>query len=161
MADQSETHSDNGIVIEVVWVDDDLVELLVRASNRRFSGTAEVYVASDELAKLAEALRGFPTSPSDRREFELGTFDANYAGGGARLCFWCKDALGHALVAVSLRTDPRYHFRRSETAELVIPIEPSAIDSFVRHLAHLDLARLEAARGPVARLEGSIDCRGE
>jgi hypothetical protein len=151
MADQSETHPDNGIEIEIHWFDDDVIELLVRASNGRFAGMAELYVSHDELPRLADALRGFPASPCDHRELQLGTFDANHAGGGVRLRFWCKDRAGHALVEVSLRTDGRYHFGRPEMAELVIPVEPYAIDRFVQHLGHL-----EVTCGASARLQGAV-----
>lgn len=142
---------ESSLEIEVIYFDPDLIELLVHATNGRFTGTTELYVGHDQLPKIAESLRGFPSSATDRREFELGTFDSNYAGGGVRLLFWCRDSLGHAFVRVGVRADPCHHFAQPETADLVIPVEPYAIDQFVHHLA-----RLEVARGASARLEGTL-----
>src|SRR5689334_1776399 len=97
---------DRGIALTVVWFDDDVVELDVRADNGRFSGEARGYASRGVAAELAKALRGFPRGGDDRRLFEIGTFDDKLAGGGARFEFACRDSAGHASVLVSLRTDP-------------------------------------------------------
>jgi hypothetical protein len=155
MPDASDIPRDVGIEIEINWFDNEAIELVVRASNRRFVGITKLYESYDALPQLAAALRGFPASPDDHREFELGTFDPNGAGGGARFHLWCKDRAGHALVEVSLRTDVHGHSGRPETAEFVIPIEANAVDNFVRRLVHL-----EVACGASARLQGRADAAG-
>ena len=67
-----------GIEVEVWWSDQDLIEYQFRCSNGRFSGHAGIYLDHDDLAKMAENLRGFPLRADDSREFELGTFDPKH-----------------------------------------------------------------------------------
>lgn len=126
-----------GLTLTIVWFDDDLVELRVRADNGRFSGTTDAYADRDGLAELVGAFQGFPRSIEDRRESMLGTFDAGYAGGGARLILHCTDAAGHAVMEVQLRTGPRDQRGKAETVELVIPVEAAAIDEFVAALRRM------------------------
>jgi len=91
--------------VEVWWFEQDLIECQFRCSNGRFSGHAEIYLDRDDLAKMAEDLRGFPLLADDSREFELGTFDPKHADGGIRMHFYCTDSMGHAAVDVKLRGD--------------------------------------------------------
>ena len=87
-----------GIGVEVIWFDQDVVECQVKCSNGRFSGQAEIYVEHDGLFSMAAGLSGFPSSQTDCREFELGTFNPNHADGGIRLHFHCLDSVGHAVL---------------------------------------------------------------
>lgn len=80
-----------GIKFEVIWLDEQIVEVRVTASNGRFAGAADCFCAHDEIPSVAAALRGFPASIEDRREMEIGTFDPGCAGGGAKLVFRCVD----------------------------------------------------------------------
>src|SRR3712207_6482776 len=97
---------ETGIHIAVIYTDEHLIELRVKASNGVFAGQAEVYADSEVLAEFAAVLRGFPASQNDSREFEIGSFDAAYAGGGAGFRFFCVDSVGHASAEVKLRGDP-------------------------------------------------------
>jgi len=126
-----------GVQISVIYTDEHLLELRVWASNGLFAGQTEVYADSAELTKVASVLRGFPANPSDTREYELGTFDAAYGGGGARFRFCCTDSSGHALAEVRLRTDARLGVGASDVATIHIPIEGAAIDSFVEQLERI------------------------
>jgi hypothetical protein len=140
-----------GIKLEVLWFDDDLIELGVSGSNGRFAGTTELYVGHDPLGKLADAFRGFPASRQDRREMELGTFDPKFkfSGGGARFRLRCMDAAGHVILEVQLRTDPGYDKAgQSQAAEFFIPLEPAAIDDFVAAVG-----AMKVAVGATARLK--------
>ena len=80
---------EKAICWEVIWFDFDqhLIEVVFSCSNGYFSGTCEIYVSRDELSELANSLRGFPSSASDSRRVELGTFDPKYADGGVRINF--------------------------------------------------------------------------
>jgi hypothetical protein len=131
---------DSGLSLSVVWFDDDVVELSIWASNGHFSGTVGLYDGHDVFARICDTVRGFPTSSQDRRELEIGVFDPRYAGGGARLRFRCVDSAGHAVVEVSLRTDPHRTGGRSETDEFSMHIEPAAIDRFVGLLENTSVA---------------------
>lgn len=73
--------------------------------------------------------------PADRRELTFGSFEPGHANGAASLELSCKDAAGHAVVAVRLEAhaepDP------PETASFRLDFEPAALDSFVRQLREL------------------------
>ena len=140
----------SGVQISIIYTDEHLIRLRVRAANETFAGQADLYANSGSAAEFAGLLRGFPASNADAREFELGTFDPEFAGGGARFQFFCIDATGHLQLVVQLQN-------RSEggditdTATLYIPVEPSAVDSFV-----LQLESMEELVGQTAVLEGAL-----
>lgn len=136
-----------GVTIEVIWLDDDLVEVRIAASNGRFAGATDCYCGHDTIPRLAAAARGFPSSSEDRRDLEIGTFDPAYAGGGAKLVLRCIDRTGHAIVDVVVRADPRGVAGLAETAAFSLPVEPAAIDEFVAALG-----RMRSVVGAVARL---------
>src|SRR5437764_4396128 len=105
MADQSMEQISEGILIQLTWWDQDVIKYRFTCSNGSFSGQTELYADHDDLIKLAECLTKFPAGRSDYRDFELGTFDHNCAGGGVRLHFSCRDSVGHSAVDVQLRAD--------------------------------------------------------
>jgi len=105
---------DCGIKLEIIWLDNDCIELRVRCGNGRFAATIDCYADREVFSTLAESIRGFPSSSNDRREVELGTFDPNYAGGGARLLLRCADSKGHAVAEVRMRSDPKLSDGRPE-----------------------------------------------
>jgi hypothetical protein len=128
----------NGVRLEVIWFDTFALQVLVRCANGYFSGQAEIYLAHDGLAEIAHALSGFPSSPADSRDVEIGAFDPKYAGGGARMHFHCLDSPGHAAVDVQLRGDGSKGLGEVESVALRIPIEAAAVDRFVQQLRTID-----------------------
>ncbi|MGA2340444.1 MAG: hypothetical protein ABSF75_11140 [Terracidiphilus sp.] len=145
----SGTAMDRGFHFEVIWNDDDVFEVRVSAWNGAFGGSADIYVAIHGLAEAAEKLEGFPRQPSDRRELQFGDFGPQSAGGAASMCFYCKDAAGHALVEARIESDHR-GVNKAQSVVLVASIEANAVDSFVS-----DLRRLEADRRGIALLKVS------
>jgi hypothetical protein len=139
-----------GVEIEIHWCDDDFIEILLRASNHRFVGTIDAYVTQLALDEFANKLRGFPVDSSDCREFELGTFDPKYAGGGVRLRFSCGDSAGHAFVNIELRSNPHCSRMEIGSASFVVPVEAAAIDSFVRQLTGMGAEVGQRAELPMA-----------
>jgi hypothetical protein len=125
---------DDGITVETVWFDNDVIELSFRCSNRYFSGCAKMYAAHEAPSELANALVGFPSSKGDTRNFELGTFDRNYAGGGVRMHFHCLDSAGHAAVDIKLREHGCEGPGEVHSVALRIRVEAAGIDEFVRQL---------------------------
>ena len=125
---------DLGIDIRIIYEDRNMFELCVRASNGEFAVQGEMYVDQDSCRNLARVLRGFPTDKSDIREFELGTFRNDHAGGGARLRFSCLDSVGHSSVQVHIRNDGRRSGRTDAEATFDIPVEAAGVDSFVEQL---------------------------
>ena len=145
---------ENGINLKVIWFDEieDLVEVLFRCSNGYFSGQAEIYVSCDCLSKLADVISGFPSHPSDSRDFELGTFNPDHADGGARLHFFCKDSAGHAVVEVKLRGDACKGLGEMESVALRIPIQAAGVGEFIRQLRVIGKALGASAHFPQACL---------
>lgn len=126
-----------GVQISIVYTDEHLIELRIVASNGVFAGQAEVYADAESLIEFAAVLRGFPESREDTRAFELGSFDEEYAGGGAIFRFFCLDSVGHASAEVRLRSDPKVKGGVSDTVLLHIPVEAGVIDSFVAQLERM------------------------
>jgi len=125
-----------GMTFQVLWFDDDVMSVRVQASNGLFSGTAELYEGLDLFTGLAAKISGFPTSKADSRDTELGTFNPAVGGGGAKLSLRCTDGLGHGLLSIRLRNDPK---RGAGTAEFKIAVEANAIDAFVQELGAVQL----------------------
>ncbi len=129
---------ERGIGLEVTWSDEHMFEVLFKCSNGFFSGRAEMYLDYGTPSKFADTLKGFPTSPADTREFEMGTFNPQHADGGVRMRFYCVDSPGHAAVDVRLRGNASAGLGEAESVALRIPIEAASIDDFVRQLKSMD-----------------------
>jgi hypothetical protein len=125
---------------EVIWFDQDLVEIIVRCSNGYFAGTAEIYVSHDQLSELADALHGFPSSVSDIRNIELGTFNPDHADGGLKMRVYCTNSSGNASADIKVRGDGCKKLGEVESVALRMRIEPAAIDSFVQQLKAMNAA---------------------
>lgn len=135
-----------GLTLQVLWFDDDVMSVRIAASNGAFSGVADLYASPDMFARLADEFQKFPTSGADSRELELGTFDQTLAGGGTKLSLTCADALGHGILAIQLRGDPK---RGAGSADFKLSVEANAIDAFLQELRAV---RLEV--GAAATLRG-------
>lgn len=143
----------NGIQFEIVWADQDVVQFRAECSNGRFSGSITLYMSHDEMPRLADALRGFPSNSSDARTFEFGAFDPKFADGGIKLHFFCKDSVGHAAVDVKLRGDACQGMGEPESVALRIPVEAAGIDSFIAEAMRIDTQQIGATASlPMAGL---------
>jgi hypothetical protein len=119
--------------MEVVWFDEDLVEIEFSVRSERFSGTANIYAGLTVFEELAALLNGFPKHPHDVQEFELG--DEKLAGyGGVKIKFYCKDSLGHLAAHVTVFSHSLQTENLIERASIQIDLVPSSIDSFVSEL---------------------------
>ena len=114
----------NGVNLEVIWFDQDMIEIALRCSNGYFAGTSEIYVSHDGLSELADALRGFPSGVSDIRTVELGTFNPSHADGGLKIHFYCTDSSGHAVAEVKPRGGGCKAFGEIESVALACASNP-------------------------------------
>jgi hypothetical protein len=121
------------LVMTVTDVDPDYVRLDISIADGDFAGRVDVYEDPALPKTLAEALRGFPRSPADRREIVLGSFDPRVAGGGLRLIFRCIDRSGHAIVEAELEDQPM-DGTAPRSVQLQMPVDAPAIDTFVAEL---------------------------
>ena len=143
---------EGGIEFEVVWSDQDVSQLQCKCSNGRFSGSASININHDDLRKMAEVLRGFPSHAADIRNIELGTFNPNHADGGIRMHFYCRDSAGHAAVDIQMRGDACTALGEPESVALHIPVDAAAIDSFILQAVRIDTNKISAtARLDMAR----------
>lgn len=138
--------TERGIVMELVWLDEDILEIRIAGSNGLFSGEARVYSGRDAFTKLADFARGFPGRPDERRLIELGTFDPGFAGGGARLGLRCLDRAGHVNLDVLLAT--QVEDNRHQRAEFHLEVEPAALDAFAAAVSALPIAKGASAHLP-------------
>jgi hypothetical protein len=93
---------------------------------------------------MVETLKGFPTTPSDVRDLELGTCNPKHADGGVRLRCFCKDSVGHAVIEVKLRGDASKGLGEPESVALLFPVEAAAIDSFLTQVRSMDAKQIAA-----------------
>jgi hypothetical protein len=128
----------DGIEIEIIWLDVDVLEILLNCSNNCFSGQAEIYLSHDGLSNIADKLSGFPSHPKDSRDFEIGTFNPGHADGGARMHFQCTDSVGHSVVEVKLRGGACKGMGEVQSVALRIPVHAAAIDSFVSQVKQME-----------------------
>jgi len=126
--------------LKVVWKDDDMFELKVHGSNRRFSGTTEVYDTSESLENFAKSLFGYPTSENKTLIHEAGQKDSySYFG----MSFYCIDKSGHIGVLVELEENVSTSYRQEEKSKikLEIIVVPSGIDNFQKQLLQLAITQ--------------------
>jgi hypothetical protein len=141
--------STHGLKIEVVWFDDDMIELRFRAASRKFAGETTLYAALDAPETLARALEGFPHDPTDARKVEFG--QANLPGYGVvTMQLRCTDSVGHSILQVEMQTSSSSMRAVRESAVVNLFILPASIDTFVAELRQMrvrvgDLATLQDA----------------
>jgi hypothetical protein len=116
-----------------LYHDTDVIELRIAVGNGRFCGAADVYVGVGQLLEVSELLQGFPKHSKDTREVTLGAFGSKFAGGAARLEFYCRDLAGHAVLRATIEAD--YELEdASQSAVVITDIEPAALDIFLAEL---------------------------
>ena len=134
-----------GLSLQIVWSDQNALEVAVRAWNGSFGGHADVYCGLQALGSIADAIRGFPRGTGDMREVTLGSLERKYAGGGVKLRFHCVDSPGHAFVEVMI--DSNHPLGGTvQTALVSLPVEATAVDSFVEALVRMGTTHEGSAR---------------
>ena len=142
---------EKGIKFEVIWFDQDVIEVALSCSNGCFSGRAEIYLSHDDLSDLPGSLRGFPASVGDARKIELGTFNPKHADGGVKMHLYCSDSSGHAVLEIQLRGDGCKALGEVESVALRMPIEAAGVDSFVQQLIVMNSTIGASAALPMAK----------
>ncbi len=135
MTDNSKSYLD----LKVIWKDNDMFELEIKASNGRYSGTTNVYDTSKSLANFANSLQGYP---KDNNElfYQAGKTNS-YAFFSMK--FYPLDTFGHVGVLINLEENVATEYRPEEkdNISLEIKVEPASIDRFQKDL--LNLAKKE------------------
>jgi len=127
----------HGLTLEVVWYDEDMLEIRLTASNSSFSVRTSFYTALDAPKAVATQIAGFPSRLGEVREVILG--GQNLPGyGGLTLRFASEGNLGHLLVTLSASATPLAAGRPVETATFSLSATPSDIDTFAQALQNME-----------------------
>jgi len=127
----------HGLTLEVVWYDEDMLELRASASSSNFSVQTSFYAALDAPKEVATQIAGFPARLSEVREIKLG--GQNLPGyGGLTVGFASEGSLGHLLVTLSASAAPLKASRPIETTTFSLSTTPSDIDTFVKALQNME-----------------------
>jgi hypothetical protein len=97
-----------------------------------------VYVGTDGLLEAAAVLEGFPKDRQDTREVVLGAAGPKFAGGSARLKFYCKDGAGHTAFLAEIEEDCRGQ-ERAQCATVSVDFEPASLDRFLIELRQVEI----------------------
>jgi hypothetical protein len=126
-----------GLKVTYLWHDNDVIEVRVTVENSRFRGMADAYVGTDELLAAAATLAGFPVNGADKREVIFGAEGKGFAGGAARLQFYCSDLAGHAQFRATIEGD--YGNQEvAESASICVDFEPASLDGFLAELQQVE-----------------------
>jgi hypothetical protein len=134
-----------GVEIKLIWFDNDMIELQIKAANDRLAGQTIFYDSYESPKDFAKLLIGFPENSADSREFEFGDF-----GGNAKFKFECLDKVGHCVLNLTLIKDSDQIKGSSESVTLCMKVEPAAIDDFVRELGSMQIRVGDAAKLGIA-----------
>jgi len=126
---------ERGVLLKLIWKDNDMVEARLSSWNGEFGGTADIYLSYGALTEIAQILDGFPERPTDVREFMLGDFDSDGCG-GASVRLHKIDLAGHLAITLTVLTGTRRG--ANQTVTLHAPIEAAAVDNFVAELRKID-----------------------
>jgi hypothetical protein len=110
--------------INVLWKDPDLMNCCVQASGERFTAVTNLYLTSDCLQKLADAISGFPKSAQDQREWDTQNYNF------FRLSLQCVDRSGHGIAVIELAD----HEDTQQSAMIRFSVTAAEVDEFEKAL---------------------------
>jgi hypothetical protein len=120
---------DHGLIVKLIWDDEHLVEFECTVVTGVFRGPATCYAAHEALPAIADSLRQFV------RDFEgAATFGAEDGTKGVTIDIRAVDHAKHVVAAVKLVTGRGVRPDDVARLEVQFPIEPAAIDTFLREL---------------------------
>lgn len=127
----------HGLTLEVIWYDEDMLELRLTASNNNFSVQTSFYAALDAPKEVATQIAGLPSKLGEVREVKLG--GQNLPGhGDLTVSFTSEGNLGHLLVTLSASAVPLEAIRPIEMTTFSLSATPSDIDTFARALQNME-----------------------
>ena len=127
-----------GLKVDYLYHDGDIIEVRIVVENLSFRGSADVYVGTGGLLDAAAVLEGFPKDREDTREVVFGAAGPKFAGGSARLKFYCKDAAGHTAFLAEIEEDYRDQ-ERAQSTTIRVDFEPASLDRFLIELRQVEI----------------------
>ena len=156
--------------IEIVYQDSDLLQIMVKGSNGRYSGSTLLYLSADgrELTDFGQRMQGFPKSFDQVEEMEFGATkryqeevkkmqesdprirpESAFLG----LRFHCIDRLDHSGVEVALHEDSWSQREQAiGNVRFELRFEPAQLDRFAKELIDLGIKK-----EGIAVLDGIMD----
>jgi hypothetical protein len=130
----------NQVRIDVVWEDQDLIQLQTRVIASGWSGIAKAYAVAEDILAFADSLEQFTRTLKSPASFVAGEENGI---GFLSLRFYRYDRSGHIACHVRLASDSVTGGRPEEVFKLAIEVktEAAAIDPFVRGLMKLAYER--------------------
>ena len=127
--------NDKFLQLEVIWKDDEMIELQITSNNGRYSGKTEVYDTQHSLLKFAKKIKGYPID-DEELSYVCGKKDS-YAYFEAR--FYKIDLSGIVGVQIILEENVPTDYRKEEKDKLTMEliVEPNSIDRFQKELLKL------------------------
>jgi hypothetical protein len=122
---------------ELLWRDVDILSIRISASNGNFSAAAHVYEGTGGAAELATQFQSFPASSHDTRDFMVGSFGRDSAGGSVRMRLFSEGGAVRAFIELWFESDYQ-ESGRDESAHFFSAVEPGAIDTFVAQLQQIE-----------------------
>lgn len=121
--------------LKVIWRDENMFEVSVTASNKRYFGITDLYNTSNSLKTFAQSLESYPND-NNILFYEVGEKDG-YAYFSMR--FYRIDNAGHIGVQIHLEDNVATEYREEEKNKITLEllVEPNAIDNFQRELLTL------------------------
>ena len=129
--------------LEIIWEDDDLIELKVTVAGSGFCGTTFVYDTSECLSKLAENLKGFPSTDKALIHHESGEKNG-YSFYSIRLYQLDNRGILGAEITLEENTAGRESDFKSKMS-VEIKVEPNSVDEFQKRLAAMGRNRSGSA----------------
>lgn len=118
--------------LEIIWEDDDLIELRVIANNGSFSGTTEVYSTAESINNLSEQLENY--LPDN----DPVTFSAGHGDYKCSIAIKYLDPSGKIIINVLLEAES---IVQKNSAILSLITYPANLDNFRKELRVLSMLR--------------------
>ena len=120
--------------IEIIWSDEDLLEITTRASNGRYSRIVQTYTQDTYLQKFADNLIGFPKKIADEVLFES---DYGMDDSFLTLFFHCNDGVGHTSVKISMKEESSNPNREDNKASFELDCNLQQIEFLSRQISKM------------------------
>jgi hypothetical protein len=137
-----------GVSVEIVYFDEDLVKLATIVSTGRWRGRARAYTVPQDIAKFATDLERFVSGTVGAAEFTAG---ADNGIGLIALRFYRIDRAGHIVCHVRLASGGLpTHCRPEQVSRFAVEVgaEAWAVHQFARQLA--ELSRTQSGQAVLA-----------
>ena len=128
----SDDEPKQGLLLSVIWTDEDLLELACLVSEQDFYGRSTCYISASQLLEFADALARFSLTLESEPVFEAGLSDGSKA---CHLHAYKISGAGHLAVYVRIATEQITPRPESiARSEIELPVEAWSLSQFAEEL---------------------------